>query len=829
MADGKQYKAFGDASTRLKALEILEKLDAAGALSTAERTELDQLRASQKADVQGIEATEAQYRGAAQGASIGLADEAGAAARSAVGAFTGGPSYSEELSSIREKNDFSRENYPEQFNQGKFVGGITSSLLPFGLTARALQGAGLGVNMLAGGALGGGLAALTDFNEGRNGPVNRLKNIKPANVGIGAGVGVSAPVTGRIVGRMTADGVTNPAPNTRSLGVRKRPAKILTRAMNDDAQVQSDVEAYLKGLGKEAMPLDAGRNMQMLAGSATATPGSASAQIVKKLDQRAAQSAKRVENDLNSVAGPVEDQYAAYRQNRINRGKAASPLYDEAKKSTETMDTAEILDEIDRLQKLGAPGSEGLSGVRPMLLSERKTGGGVPIERTIDAEPAPRARHEEAAEIADMRAEIEAYDREYTQAASDLAKSSKRPVSAIVIARGGIAPDSPAASDLRAMGVTPQTMPGLFRKNGMKDLDNLTEVLGVKSDGFYADRQSVIDRIADEQRLSTAGRGGDPELRARLEELDQVSPYIDDLRERLPVSPDPVPFPGDNVRLSGEMVPETSVLKLHYQRSKISDQIRAARNAGLVNEALHLESVLKAMDDQLDKVEGYQTARRIWGESKSVDEARDLGAKVFTSPDADRTKDEMLGLYSEHEKEAFRSAARKGLGLKVDRSPSPDSAAARNMRPKEVQKTLDALFGPGSGAKMDKRQEAEAAFANSRTRAAYGSDTAARQSARKEIEPMIDADGVRIGPVRRAKGAVAGVGNSIVDALMGKPRGSDDLASLASALTAQGARRDEIVRALLSDGLAQSRNKKIEDRVQSVIQTLIQSGATSAY
>lgn len=81
---------------------------------------------------------------------------------------------------------------------------------------------------------------------------------------------------------------------------------------------------------------------------------------------------------------------------------------------------------------------------------------------------------------------------------------SKRPFTQEIIARGGVAPGSPAAAELAARGVTVQSAPGLFRKGGMTDLDNivaseifLSPVLPEDANG-YLSPDGALDAIAQE-------------------------------------------------------------------------------------------------------------------------------------------------------------------------------------------------------------------------------------------------------------------------------------------------------------------------------------------
>lgn len=86
-----------------------------------------------------------------------------------------------------------------------------------------------------------------------------------------------------------------------------------------------------------------------------------------------------------------------------------------------------------------------------------------------------------------------------------------------------IDPDSPAGLELKNLGVTAKAAPGLFRKGGLKDVDNLVAdeledtfpgikaAAGVSDDGIYLDRDGLLELIARDVR------GDDSWLRSRAE------------------------------------------------------------------------------------------------------------------------------------------------------------------------------------------------------------------------------------------------------------------------------------------------------------------------
>ena len=70
---------YAAASNNSRALELLEKLEAMGDLRPEEAATLEQLRASAPADSAAMGETQAMYRGAAQGVTLGFGDELSAA------------------------------------------------------------------------------------------------------------------------------------------------------------------------------------------------------------------------------------------------------------------------------------------------------------------------------------------------------------------------------------------------------------------------------------------------------------------------------------------------------------------------------------------------------------------------------------------------------------------------------------------------------------------------------------------------------------------------------------------------------------------------------
>lgn len=128
----------------------------------------------------------------------------------------------------------------------------------------------------------------------------------------------------------------------------------------------------------------------------------------------------------------------------------------------------------------------------------------------------------------------------------------KRPLTDAMKRMGGIQPNSPLGQELKAQGITPQTTPGLFNRNGLYDVDNLEpslfpDSINMKTDGNgYMDRQTIIDSLTEELR-GNAVRSIDEGLNAKSwDGMDQALPGFEARRnalnqsQMLPEAPPPV-------------------------------------------------------------------------------------------------------------------------------------------------------------------------------------------------------------------------------------------------------------------------------------------------
>ncbi len=116
-------------------------------------------------------------------------------------------------------------------------------------------------------------------------------------------------------------------------------------------------------------------------------------------------------------------------------------------------------------------------------------------------------------------------EEEFATIARALDQMKKTPITSYVKDFFKIDPSGKFAAELKSAGVTPRTAPGLYKRGGLRDLDNLVaseadEVVpglsrAVGRDRTYLDRQGLIDAISQEVS------GGDP-MAARVDLESQI-------------------------------------------------------------------------------------------------------------------------------------------------------------------------------------------------------------------------------------------------------------------------------------------------------------------
>lgn len=333
---GSGYKASSD---RDNARQVLEKLEAEGNLRPAEKTALDALRKSSAADTQEIGKTGATYRGAAQGATFNLSDEAAW--------LLGG---SKAVAASREKNKAAQAAFPSEYKTGKTAGaigsgtalGVATAPLSTGATALGTLARSGGLGLLEGGIWGAGAGegledrAKKGWDSGKWGLLAGVA----APVAIGAGA-KAARFVGDLAGG--AAGVGNKARANRAV------ATAIRKSGKTGAELVSEVDDAARiGLPEYRLMDAMGTAGQRKASGIVRAGDDGADELAEFLAMRQAGQAERIAqaaDDAFDMGGRTADDMAGLL--RVGRKDAADTAYDLARQSAGPVDVRNAVALID--------------------------------------------------------------------------------------------------------------------------------------------------------------------------------------------------------------------------------------------------------------------------------------------------------------------------------------------------------------------------------------------------------------------------------------------------------------------------------------------------
>lgn len=316
MADTTNYSQSQDI---LNAVKVLEGLEEAGTISAAEQAALNKFRAKSGGAKREVAKTQSAYRGMQQGVTLGFADEIGGG----VAALTGGD-YATKRDDIRKKDMAAMLVAPDEFSKGKLAGGIATVALPSAGIMKYTAGMGPLAKSVYGGLTGGLLGGLAGFGEGEGGFVNRMKSASlPA--GVGAGVGLLAPVLGYAGGKI-ARGVQDRFRSVPGFGARA--TQTMAGALNRSQAAGTDIRAYLDTLGPEGMLADIPGNPRRVAQGLAAMPGEGGEMLGNAIEQRAAGASGRIKTTADDAIAVPNAAFDERRALATERTSVLGPEYD---------------------------------------------------------------------------------------------------------------------------------------------------------------------------------------------------------------------------------------------------------------------------------------------------------------------------------------------------------------------------------------------------------------------------------------------------------------------------------------------------------------------
>lgn len=267
--------------------------------------------------------------------------------------------------------------------------------------------------------------------------------------------------------------------------------------------------------------------------------------------------------------------------------------------------------------------------------------------------------------------------------------------------------------------------------------------------------------------------------------------------------------------------------ELHWIRSDLGDEAFAA---GQSKTGTLLGSSLRDMDEILDTVPDYASARTGYANSRAMDDAITEGEGALRggrvsalSPDELEVKFNSL---SDAQKDAFRSGLRRDIAALMGTARNDAAAAWGEFNKSWNAEKLRVVLGDDAEP-IIKRLFAESEFSQSRSSAFGGSQTAPRRSAVERLSPQIEpATGQQPGIVSRTKRALIDEPfNSVIDSIVYGPGASRANAEVGQMLAATGSERDRIVSALIAREMNRPRIERGAKTAERIVAALL--GATS--
>ncbi|MEX0329267.1 MAG: hypothetical protein AB3N07_11140, partial [Ruegeria sp.] len=317
--------SYADAKQGEHARNVLQGLADQGDASPAERAALRALNLNRSTDQEEIGASEATYRGAAQGATLSARDELAGA----LGWFTGGmtnDAYTSARDESRRLDEAAQQAFPEEFATGKTAGNISTMAIPGGAALKATKGMGLAGKSLVGGLTMGAAAGADGFMSGE-GFTDRIDRAKLPAL-IGAGFGILAPGAGYLAGRGVRgfQNMRRSIPDFGPVATNRVARSLDSRRLGDAA----DIEAYLAGLGDEAMLADVPGAPRKLAQGVAAMPGKGGDILQDAIENRASGASERVSRVVDDTLGQADEAFDARRALAAERSSKLGPEYDAA-------------------------------------------------------------------------------------------------------------------------------------------------------------------------------------------------------------------------------------------------------------------------------------------------------------------------------------------------------------------------------------------------------------------------------------------------------------------------------------------------------------------
>ena len=414
-------------------------------------------------------------------------------------------------------------------------------------------------------------------------------------------------------------------------------------------------------------------------------------------------------------------------------------------------------------------------------------------------------------------------------------KVYKRPMAEVLKAKGGIDPTSKAAQDLRAMGISSQTHPGLYRVGGLKDLDNIphsdiAEMFpNIPADGNYAARQAMIDALGDEAKGQPLRRTSEMFEASDREYLQSLIPEYEARQANL----DKILSGPDAPAIVGDAVPTRTVEDIDMIKRTLDAMGRQGEGMGAAMGNSNLGAAAKARATAIrnamsEAVPEYATALQGAADTIRRAQAVDFGTRILSPKMTVNDALEEIKTATGGERSAMREGLRgqfdhilgnvKAVGTDQNIDARQAISAFQQLSSPNAQRKMEALFGDEWPPIKESLDRAGAAI-GLRARTAANSATAQRGVfSEATVDAVTPNAALRMKPLEAGSEALASLTNSNAAAIK---RASRDVQSeLADVLTREGNAPDTInaiVKALANSPVNTQAGKKARAVVDALL------------
>jgi hypothetical protein len=735
-----------------------------------------------------------------------------------------------------------RDRYRKNEKDMSFLGGlsadISGGIIPGLFGAGAVSAARtLPQAMARGMGLGAAAGATEGFMEGEGGLANRMTG-SAIGGGIGAALGGAIPA----VGAGIKEGIRGASDMMRrgrigstvgkELGVGNTTGKIVSDMIGQESP--DAMNDALRRAGPNAMLADVSPQATGMLDMAMRSPIPAARTAGEAVDARASGSYDEIKRAMDAAMGQPIGVKTAQSGIRADTAADRSWLYGKA-----------FDNEID----WNSPAGSELRGLLQTTPDDVLAKAARNRSMKARAPYVPDSAY--ADEFADSvqvkpgpmsgnyaeRQDVDGFFKEYDRLTGD--SRMKRPIAYTLKNLGGIDPNSPAAQDLRSMGITSRSSPGLFRNGGLKELDNLDpsqfpDVMGGDGTGNYVSRQEIMDALASEARGDVVRNASDSVDDATLSELDRLYPeYVN--KKKAVAAADRAMAKGPSAPpMRSDTVPMKSIYDIDQIKRTLDEVQRTNDGHGLMGGQTEygVEAGKRAREirDLLAEISPeYKDALAAGADTISRVNNVEFGSKILRPTTTRESIAEMVSGATGGENKALR----QGLRSQIDETLANVRAVAsdQNIDARAASKAFSEMSSPAAREKMalvlgddwpalEKQLDQAGAALGLRARTSANSATFGRGAADQAITEAVTPGALRRGqPIQAIKDTAATMMGASPEAVR---RSRDEVkGEIAALLTRQGGAPQQTVDAVLRALSANPINTRAGSSTKKLIEALL--------